>query len=179
MSKSFLQIILKYFVQKSARKNTKYSRNKTILKIGHHAKSSHASPCKILTLSQKFKFQKTCQNPFCKSLTLVLCKKQLEKTPNIREMRQVRKSAILQRKGYSLCKMVSLGQKLKMPKTCEKPFYKNIKFFLCKETREKTPNIKEMRQVWKSAILQRYSPCKGHSLCKMVSLGQKLKTPKT
>ena len=51
--------------------------------------------------------------------------------------------------------MVSLGQKLKMPKTCEKPFYNNIKVVLCKKPLEKTPNIQEMRQVWKSAILQR------------------------
>ena len=33
--------------------------------------------------------------------------------------------------------MVSLGQKLKMPKTCEKPFYKNIKVLLCKKQIEK------------------------------------------
>ena len=43
--------------------------------------------------------------------------------------------------------MVSLGQKLKMPKTCEKPFYKNIKVVLCKKPLEKTSNIREMRQV--------------------------------
>ena len=35
-------------------------------------------------------------------------------------------------KGYSLCKMVSLGQKLKMPKACEKQFYKNVTVVLCK-----------------------------------------------
>ena len=33
------------------------------------------SPCKILTLCQKLKFQKTCQNPFYKSFRVVLCKK--------------------------------------------------------------------------------------------------------
>ena len=33
--------------------------------------------------------------------------------------------------------MVSLGQKLKMPKTCQKPFYKNIKVVLCKKTARK------------------------------------------
>ena len=33
--------------------------------------------------------------------------------------------------------MVSLGQKLKMPKTWEKPFYKNIKVLLCKKQIEK------------------------------------------
>ena len=43
MSKSFLQIIYSCFVQKTASKNIKYSRNETILKIGHHAKAiAHA-----------------------------------------------------------------------------------------------------------------------------------------
>ena len=46
MSKSILQIIETCSVQKTAAKNIKYSRNETILKIGHnpkaiaHAKSS-------------------------------------------------------------------------------------------------------------------------------------------
>ena len=39
MPKSILQIINSNFVQKTARKNTKYARNETILKIGHHAKA--------------------------------------------------------------------------------------------------------------------------------------------
>ena len=43
MSISILQIIYSCFVQKTARKNTKYSRNETILKAGHHAKAiAHA-----------------------------------------------------------------------------------------------------------------------------------------
>ena len=33
--------------------------------------------------------------------------------------------------------MVSLGQKLKMRKTCEKPFYENIRVVLCKKTARK------------------------------------------
>ena len=40
--------------------------------------------------------------------------------------------------------MVSLGQKLKKSKTCQKPLYKNIRVVLCKERLEKTPNIQEM-----------------------------------
>ena len=76
--------------------------------------------------------------------------------------------------------MVSLGQKLKMPKTCEKPFYKIIRIVLCKKPLEKRTNIGEKRQFRKSAMLQRLcSPCKVYSLCKMVNLGQKLKMPKT
>ena len=39
MSKSILQIIYSCSKQKTAPKNTKYSRNETILKIGHHAKA--------------------------------------------------------------------------------------------------------------------------------------------
>ena len=36
-------------------------------------------------------------------------------------------------KGYNLCKMVSVGQKLKMPKTCKKPFYKKMRVVLWKK----------------------------------------------
>ena len=86
MSKSILQIISSCSVQKNSSKNTKYSRNESILKIGHHACKGY-SPCKILTLGQKLKFQKTCQNPFHKSFRIVVCKKPLQKTLNIREMR--------------------------------------------------------------------------------------------
>ena len=82
MSKSILQIIYSCSVQKTAPKNTKYSRNETILKIGH-CKGKMQNP----HFAQKLKFQKTCQNPFYKSFTVVLCKKPLQKTPNIREMR--------------------------------------------------------------------------------------------
>ena len=43
MSKSILQTIYSYSVQKTASKNTKYSRNESIFKIGHHAKAiAHA-----------------------------------------------------------------------------------------------------------------------------------------
>ena len=86
MSKSIVEIIWSCSVQKTDPKNTKYSRNESILKIGHRACKGY-SPCKILTLAQKLKFQKTCQNPFYKSFGVVLCKKPLPKTLNIREMR--------------------------------------------------------------------------------------------
>ena len=43
MSKSILQTISSSSLQKTATKNTKYSRNETTLKIGHHAKAiAHA-----------------------------------------------------------------------------------------------------------------------------------------
>ena len=103
MSKSILQIIYSCSVQKTAPKKTKYSRNESILKIGHHACKGY-SPCKILTLAQKLKFQKTCQNSFYKSFTVVLCKKPLQKTLNIREMRAFLKSAIMHAKPIAYAK---------------------------------------------------------------------------
>ena len=43
MSKSIQQMISSCSVQKTTPKNTEYSRNETILKIGHHAKAiAHA-----------------------------------------------------------------------------------------------------------------------------------------
>ena len=114
----------------------------------------------MVSLGQKLKMPKTGEKSLSNNTTVVVCKKPLPKKhqifkkwykfengPSCRGYRPC--------KGYSLCKKVSLGQKLKMPKTCEKPFCKNIKVVLCKKPLEKTPNIQEMRQVWKSAILQR------------------------
>ena len=63
MTKCILQISYSCSVQKTARKNTKYSRNEAILKIGHHAKAM--TPAKMVSLGEKLTFQKTCQNPFC------------------------------------------------------------------------------------------------------------------
>ena len=88
---------------------------------------------------------------FYKNSTLVLCKKNgskkhqiLEKWDNFEYNPSFKGYSPC--KGYSLCEIVSLGQKLKMPKTCEKPFYKNSTLVLCKKRLEKTPNIEEMRQ---------------------------------
>ena len=97
----------------------------------------------------------------------------------ILKSRHLAKAIVHAKAIYSLCKMVTLGQKLKMPKSCEKPFYNNITVVLCKKPLEKTPNIGEIRQFWNPAIFQGYSPWKGYSLCKMVTLAQKLKMPKT
>ena len=41
--------------------------------------------------------------------------------------------------------MVTMGQKLKWPKTGEKLFYEHIRVVLCKKSFIKTPNIRQMR----------------------------------
>ena len=180
-------------------------------------------PFQIVSLGEKLKMPKTCQNPFYKNIRVVLwknrskkhqifgkwddfenresykayspCKryslcKMLSLGENLKKTEDMAKTVQHQHyscsicaknrskkhqifkkwdnfqnrkfckglsacKGYSFCKMVSLGQKLKMPKTCQKPLYKNIRVVLCKKAFETTPNIREMRRFWKSAILQR------------------------
>ena len=159
------------------------------------------------------------------------------KTANIRKMKAFWNGQKWpQWKGYSPCKILSLGQKLKLPKTCEKPLYKHIRVVLCKKRLQKTANIRKMRgflikaknghnakaiahakySVWvkkknsfkhtkhvstntlelfyakngstKQLILvkwehfengQKWPQCKGYSPCKVLSLGQKIKLRKT
>ena len=70
--------------------------------------------CKIVTLGQELKFQKTWQNIFYKWLTVVLCKNPLEKTPNIQEMRHFWKSATMQ--SLEPLQNHHFGSKIKIPK---------------------------------------------------------------
>ena len=130
------------------------------------------SLCKILTLGQKLKFQKTCQNPFYKSFRVVLCKKTASKKHEIFEKWEHfenRPSC----KGYSLCKILTLGQKLKFQKTCQNPFYKSFRVVLCKKRSKKH----EIFEKWEH--FENRPSCKGYSLCKILTLGQKFKFQKT
>ena len=150
-------------MQKTARKNTKYSRNERILKIGHLAKAiAHAKAMAFAkwSVGSKIKNAKNMRKTILQELLELFCAKNRSKKHQIFQKwddfeNRPSCKGYSPCKGYSLCKMVSLGQKLKMPKTCEKPFYKNIRVVLCKKPLEKTPNIREMRRFWKSAILQR------------------------
>ena len=100
MRKTILQEHQSLFVQKTARKDNKYSRNQRILKVGHLAKPiAHTKPIAFAKWSVWVKnqeFQKHAKNHFTKTLQLFCAKKPLEKTSNIREMSQFAKSAILQ-----------------------------------------------------------------------------------
>ena len=147
-------------MQKTDGKNTKYSRNETILEIGHLAKAIDFAKWSVWVKNSNG--QKRAQNDSTSTLELFCAKNRCKKQPNIRDKWDHfgnRPSC----KGYRLCKMVSLGQKFKWPETCEKRFYKHVRVVLCKKALERPPNIGEMRQFWKSAIL------KGYTLCKMVT----------
>ena len=125
----------------------------------------------MLTFRQKIQLPKTCEKRFYKHIKVVLSKRQLEKAANIRKTRAFLKWP--QCKGYSPCKILKLGQKIKLPKTCDKCFYKHIKVVLCKRQLEKAANIRKTRAFLK------WPQCKGYSPYKILSLGQKMKLPKT
>ena len=97
----------------------------------------------MVTLGQKLKMQKNMLKTFLQDIAVVLCKKRLEKTANILKMRAWQKWP--PSKGYSLGKMVTLGQKLKMQKNMLKTFLQDIAVVLCKKRLEKTANTLQMR----------------------------------
>ena len=78
-------------------------------------------------------------------------------------------------KVYRLCKIVALGQKLKLHKNMLKTFLQHIAVLLCRKRHQKTANIRKMRH---SKNGQKWPPSKGYRLCKIVTLGQKLKMHK-
>ena len=114
MSKSILQIIQSCSVQKTASKNTKYSRNETILKIGHHLQ--RLQPMQSPHFGSKIKIPKN----MLKSILQIIQSCSVQKTTS-RNTKSSRRQTILkinhhQCKGYSPCKILTLAQKLKSQK---------------------------------------------------------------
>ena len=130
MSKSILQIILSCSVQKTAPKNTKYSRNKSTLKIGHHGCKGY-SPCKILTLAQKLKIPKNMYNSILQIISSCSVQKTAPKNTKYSRNESIWKIGHRACKGYSPCKILTLAQKLKFQKTCQIPFYKSFRVVVC------------------------------------------------
>ena len=113
MSKSLLQIIWSCLVKKTATKNTKYSRNGAILKIDHHAKPiAHAKSSAWVKNENSKKDVKIHFTNHLELFGAKNCYKEhyiFEKWDHFKN----RPSC----KGYSPCKILTLGQKLKFQKT--------------------------------------------------------------
>ena len=106
--------------------------------------------CKIATLGRKLKMPKTSEKRFYNHIRVVVCKKRLKQHIILEKWEHFENSQNWPRgKGYRLCKIATLGQKLKMPKTSEKRFYNHIRVVVCKKRLEKTSNIQKMRAFWK------------------------------
>ena len=141
-------------MQKAVRKNTKYSKNETILKIGHHAKAIAFAKSSLLVKSLNFK--KHVKTYSKSDLELFCAKNRWKKHQTFEKIyKTILKIGHYASKAYSLCKIVILGQKFKFQKTCQNPFYKSFKVVVCKKPFEKTLNIRKMRRFSKLAIMQR------------------------
>ena len=78
-------------------------------------------------------------------------------------------------KGYRLCKIVTLCQKLKMHKDMLKRFLQHVAVVLCKNGSKKQLIL----QKWEHfENCQKWPPSKAYRPCKIVALGQKLKMHK-
>ena len=141
-------------MQKTAWEITKYSRNETILKIGHRAKATAFAKWSVWV--KNYDSQKHGNNDSLTTLELFCAKNRLRKHQIFEKSEDFENRPSC--KAYSLCKMISLGQKLRFTKTSEKRFFNHIRVFLCKKALQKTPNIRGMRRFWKSAIVQRLQP---------------------
>ena len=128
------------------------------------------SPCKILTLGQKLKFQKTCENPFYKLFRVVLWKKTAQKKI-FKKWKHFENRPSW--KAYSPWKILILSQKSKFQKRCQNPFYKSFRVVLCKKPLKK-------HQIFKKWGRFENGPSwKGYRTCKILILSQKLKFQKT
>ena len=152
-------------MQKMAPKSSYYLRNETILKIGNNGHCAKP-PLQSGQFGSKIKIAKCMRKTAVETHYSCIMqkrapKKQLpfEKWDHF-ENWQKRPQC----KGYSLCKVVTLPQKIKMPKTCDKRLYKHIRLVLCKKGLQKAANIWEMRPFWKlanMATMQRLQPMQG------------------
>ena len=81
-----------------------------------------------------------------RDIGVVLCKKRLQKKVIFEKQDHFENwQKWPPSKGYSLCKMVTLGQKLKMKKNMLKTFLQDIAVVLCIKRLQKTANIRKMR----------------------------------
>ena len=116
-----------------------------ILKIGKSGHYAKANIRKMVSWGQPLKLAKACEKRLYKHIGAGLCKEQLEKPANIRKMRLMFEKWPLC-KGYSLCKMASLGHTRKLRKACEKRLYKHIRDSGWVKRLGKTANIQKIRR---------------------------------
>ena len=106
--------------------------------------------CKIVTLGQKLKMHKNMLKTFLQHIAAVLCKNGSKKQLILEKWEHFENGQKLQpSKGYRPCKIVTLGQKLKMHKNMLKTFLQHIAVLLCKKQLQRTANIGKMRAFWK------------------------------
>ena len=152
------------------------------MKIGHLAKAiAHAKAIALAKWSvwvKNYECQKYVKNHSIRRLEF-FCVKNCSKKHQIFEKwddHENRPSC----KGYSPCKMISLGQKLKCQPYAKKYSISTQERFCAKKTLEKSTKYSSSDTIFQNRpFFKGYSPCRGYCLRKMVCLGQKLEIPKT
>ena len=105
------------------------------------------SLCKFVNLGQKLNLSKTCGKWFSNHVRVVLCSCSAPKKHLIFEKLSFQNGQNWPPcKGF--CKMVTLGQKLKFLKTCEKRFYNHFSIILCKKRVKKPVFIRKKDKVF-------------------------------
>ena len=125
---------------------------------------------------------KTCEKPFYENIRVVLCKNPLQKTPNIREMRPFSKSTILKRlqsrQRLQPLQNGQSGSKIKNATNLRKTILQEHQTCSVPKTAIKNTNIREMRPILKSAILQRPQPMQSLYPLQDGQFGSKIKNAK-
>ena len=141
------------------------------------------SLCKMVSLVQKLKCLKTGKNISISTLELFCAKNRWKKHQIFEKLDDFQNrpscSGYTPCKGYSLCKMVSLVQKLKCLKTGKNISISTLELFCAKNRWEKHQIFQQSDDFENRPSCKFCSPCKSYSLCKMLSLGQKLKCLRT
>ena len=126
MRKTILQQHFSWSVQNTAKKNIKYSRNETILKMSHLAKAiAHAEAiafAKLVTFRQKLKMQKNMRKTILQQHFSWSVQKTAPKNIKCSRNQIILKighlaKAIAHAYPIAFAEIVILGQKLKMQKT--------------------------------------------------------------
>ena len=106
--------------------------------------------CKMISVGQKLKVPKRCEKRLYDHIRADVCKKLLQKHLRFEKWEHYKNGQTSTwRKGYKLSKMVRLGQKLKIPRRCEKRLYDLIRVVFCKNAFRKTRNIPKVRAILK------------------------------
>ena len=140
MSKSILEVIQSCCVQKTARKNTKYWRNETILKIGHHMQS--LQPLQNRHFGSKIKIPKNMSKSILKVIQSCCVQKPLEKTAKYSRNETILKI------GHHMQSLQPLqnrhfGSKIKIPKNMSKSILEVIQSSSVQKTARKNTQIFE------------------------------------
>ena len=104
----------------------------------------------MVTLAEKLKMQKNILKPFYHTFQLSYAKNGSKKQPILEKCDHFENCQKWPpSKGYRLCKMVTLAQKLKIKKNMLTTLLQHVAVVLCKKPLHKAANIRKMRPLWK------------------------------